>query len=93
MKLTEKDVLRIAELAKIDITNEVEKYHNELNAIFSSIEKIENSKIDGDIMINSSENKNIYFDADNIVSLEKEEIFKNSISNDGEFIIVPKEMK
>lgn len=90
MKLTEKDVLKVADLAKIDVTSDIKRYNEELNAILSSIEKIENTEIEGEIMISSMTENNRFFKEVESVTLEKEDIFKNAINCDADYIIVPK---
>lgn len=90
MKLTEKEVMKVADLAKIDVTSDIKRYSEELNAILTSIKKIEDTIIEGDIMISPLEEQNRFFnEAENVV-LSKEEIFKNAINSDEDFIIVPK---
>lgn len=88
--LSEKDVLKVSKLAKIDVSSDLEKYSFELNQILDSIEKIENSNIEGDIMISPNQEKNRFFNDIDSVTLSKNEIFKNSVSNDGNYIIVPR---
>lgn len=90
MKLTENEVLKVADLAKIEVASDITRYSEELNAIFTSIKKIEDTKIEGDIMISPLEEQNRFFNEIENVTLSKEEIFKNAIKNDGDFIIVPK---
>lgn len=90
MRLTEKEVLKVADLAKIDVTSDLKRYSEELNAIMSSIEKIENTEIEGEIMISPMTENNRFFKEEISITLKKADIFKNAIDSDEDYIIVPK---
>lgn len=87
--LSKEEVLKVGHLAKLNVESELERYSEELNKIISSIEVIEKSDCESEIMISSSDEKNRYFVSTSL-NLEKEDIFKNAIANDEMFVVVPK---
>lgn len=93
MRLTEKETLKVAELAKLNVSDDIKRYNTELNQIFESIDKFNDIDPDCEIMISPLDEVNKYYKEIKLEKMTKEEIFRNAISNDSEFIVVPKVMK
>lgn len=92
-KLTEKELLHVAELARLELTKEEkEKFCIDLATILNDIEKI--NKVDlkdvtNEIMISPNNNCNEYHDVEEIEHIGKEEALKNSKLSNGDYVVVP----
>lgn len=90
-KLTNEEVLHVANLARLNINfDEVNKYNDQLSAILSEIDKITSVTVEEAILIAPTDNKNIFMDGKMGEMLSKEEILKNAKNTDGDYLIVPK---
>ncbi len=90
-KLTNDEVLHVANLARLNIKpEEIEKYNEQLNAIISEIDKITSASVETDILIAPTENNNVFMNDKMGEMLTKEDIFKNAKNTDGDYLIVPK---
>lgn len=89
--LSEEEVMHVAKLANLRLTNnEVNKFKEQLAFILNDIEKIKSIDISGDIMIAPTIEKNRYCEDKVTESLSLEEIKKNANNVYGDFIAVPK---
>ena len=60
-ELTREEVLHVAHLARIDVTEEdINKYKIQLKQILDEINRINELDVDGDILISPTDNKNVY---------------------------------
>lgn len=92
--ISEEQVKHIASLAKLNIKDEeMEKYQKQLSDILTEIDKIVEVKIDEEIMISPSDNKNNY--SEDIVEehILKEEAFKNAKRVKSNYIAIPKALE
>ena len=90
--IDEEKVKHIADLAKLNVeAAEMKKYQKQLTDILTEIDKILNVDIKNEeIMINPSDNKNVY-SLDIIENhISKKDAFKNAKRVKGDYIIVPK---
>ena len=89
-KLEKKDVQHVADLARLIITEEEEKkYLEQLNAILTEIEKIENVRIEPTSYLISPITEEVRLKEDIEESpLKKEEVLKNANQVSGDFISV-----
>lgn len=90
-KLTREQVLHVADLAKIHLTEEeIEKYGYQLKQILDEIGKINDVKINNDeFMISPTDNTNVYHFDEVKEMLEIEEVLKNAPKTNGNYIEVP----
>ena len=90
-KLTREQVLHVADLAKIHLTEEeIEKYGYQLKQILDEIGKINDVKINNDeFMISPTDNTNVYHFDEVKEILEIEEVLKNAPKTNGNYIEVP----
>lgn len=90
--LTKEEVLHVADLARLEISDEeIAKYGVQLKDILTEIDKINECELKTDkILISPTNNINTYKEDTVGSMLSKEEIFKNSKNNDGEYIYVPR---
>lgn len=90
--ITEENVLKVANLANLEIDDEkLKKYTKQLSDILSEIDKIVNANIDEEeILIAPTDKKNIkdFESSKTDESLTKEEIFKNVPNHDRNYVIV-----
>ena len=87
--LTKEEVLHVAHLARIEITEEeLEKYQRDLKILFDDIDKIKNVEdFDEDKMISPCENK---FDINkNMSDVDKDNLLLNVPKKKGNFVEVP----
>ena len=90
--IDEGKVRHIADLAKLNIEDdEMSKYQKQLTDILTEIDKILKVDIKNeDIMISSSDNRNVY-SLDVIENhISKNDAFKNAKRVKGDYIVVPK---
>lgn len=90
--LNDNKIKHIANLAKLNISEqELEKYQKQLSDIMTEINKIVEVKIDeDDIMISPTDNKDCYDEDIVETHISKEEAFKNTKNQKGDYIVVPK---
>lgn len=89
--MTNEQVIHIAKLARLNVNeNEIEKYKQQLNDIFTEIKKIEEVEIDENIMISPSDNKNNYSDDVIEQHISKSDALKNAKRTRSDYITVPK---
>ena len=87
--LTKEEVLHVAHLARIEITEEeILKYQKDLKILFDEIDKIKNVEdFDNDKMFSPSENK---FDLNGeSVDVDKDNLLLNVPKKKGNFVEVP----
>lgn len=92
-KLSKEDVLHVADLARLDITEEeIDKYSVQLSDILTEIDKIVNVKIDEneEILISTTDASNKINKDEVGDMLKTDDIFKNVKNRSGNYIIVPK---
>ena len=87
--LTKEEVLHVAHLARIEITNEeIEKYQKDLKVLFDEIDKIKDlNDFDDDKMIAPWEN-DYALNREN-VSVDKDNLLSNVPKKKGNFVEVP----
>lgn len=84
-ELTKEEVLHVAHLARINVTDEdIEKYKVQLKQILNEIERINEVNVEEDILISPTENKNVYRE-DNGID-EDVDILKNAPKKSGNYI-------
>lgn len=90
--LTKDEVMHVANLAKLNISDEeITRYGEQLRDILTEIDKINEVKLETDsILIAPTKNKNTYKEDVVGTMISKEEIFKNAKNEDGEYIVVPR---
>ena len=87
--LTKEEVLHVAHLARIEITeDELEKYQKDLKKLFDEIDKIKDlDDFDSDKMISPCENS---FDLESKkIEVDKDNLLSNVPKKKGNFIEVP----
>ena len=93
MKLTEQEVMDVAHLARLNLSQEeIPKYQDSLGQILTEINKINEASVSADeeILICPTTNENFYNEDVVKDMITKEEAFLNSKNSNGEYIIVPK---
>ena len=87
--LTKEEVMHVAELARIEITNEeLEKYQKDLKILLDEVDKIKNIEdFDDDRMFSPTDNK-FDLERDN-VSVDSENILLNVPKKMGNFVEAP----
>ena len=90
-KLTKEEVLHVAELARIDITDEeIEKYQVELKKLLNDVEKINDVKgYDDEIMIAPWSGNTTLRKDEKKEMLDPKEVLKNVPRHSGNYIQVP----
>ena len=87
MRLSKKEVEKIAELARIELTGaEVKKLSSELSQIldyFEKLKEVDTSSVDLDLA--ESENTNVTREDKAILSDKQEKILKNAPSREGRY--------
>ena len=85
-ELTESDVLHVADLARVSVSeDEVELYKKQLNQILTELKRINEVDVESDeIMISPSANKNVY--REDIPIDESVDISLNAPKTNGNYI-------
>ena len=84
-ELTREEVLHVAHLARIDVTEEdINKYKIQLKQILDEIERINELDVDGDILISPTDNKNVY--REDIGINEDVDVLRNAPKKSGNYI-------
>lgn len=84
-ELTREEVLHVAHLARIDVTEEdINKYKIQLKQILDEIERINELDVDGDILISPTDNKNVYREDEGIN--EDVDVLRNAPKKSGNYI-------
>ena len=84
-ELTKEEVLHVAHLARISVTDEeVSKYKVGLAQILNEIERINEVNVDEDILISPTANKNIY--REDVSVDESVDVLKNAPKASGNYI-------
>ena len=95
MSITSADIDKIANLAKLDLSEaEREKFASQLSDIISYVEKLNQLDTkDVEPLAHVNDLMNVYREDESRPSMDKEDVFKNSPQNDNEFFLVPKVIK
>ncbi len=90
-KLTDEEILHVANLARIEIDEEeIENYKIKLKQILNAIEKMNEIKVnDEDILIAPIEHNATLREDEKGQMLTPEEVLKNAPNKSGDFIKVP----
>ncbi len=90
-KLTREEVLHVARLARINLTEEeIEKYQFQLKKLLDDVDKIKEVKLDSnDKLIAPVDEKTVCREDEAGEMLEPEEIMKNVPVSNGNFVEVP----
>ena len=84
-ELTKEEVLHVAHLARIDVTEEdINKYKIQLKQILDEINRINELDVDGDILISPTDNKNVYRKDEGIN--EDVDVLRNAPKKSGNYI-------
>ena len=84
-ELTREEVLHVAHLARIDVTEEdINKYKIQLKQILDEINRINELDVDGDIHISPTDNKNVYSKDEGIN--EDVDVLRNAPKKSGNYI-------
>lgn len=84
-ELTREEVLHVAHLARIDVTEEdINKYKIQLKQILDEINRINELDVDGDILISPTDNKNEY--REDIGINEDVDVLRNAPKKSGNYI-------
>lgn len=84
-ELTREEVLHVAHLARIDVTEEdINKYKIQLKQILDEINRINELDVDGDILISPTDNKNVYREDEGIN--EDVDVLRNAPKKSGNYI-------
>ncbi|MEG0826416.1 MAG: Asp-tRNA(Asn)/Glu-tRNA(Gln) amidotransferase subunit GatC [Bacilli bacterium] len=88
-KLNKNDIKHVALLARLKINDEeLENYEIQLNDILTDLNKISETKIEGDIMITPSNNRNRFNEDEVLPMIDKNEVLKRANKTNGDFITV-----
>ena len=95
MGISEKDVDKIARLAKLELSDEErERYASQLDSIVAYVEKLSEVDTTGvEPLAHVNDILNVWREDKSRSSLSEEEVFKNSPKHDKEFFLVPKVLK
>lgn len=90
-KLTKEEVLHVAHLAKIKVTEEeIEKYQVDLKILLDDVDKIKDIQVDSeDLLVTPVEQESILRKDNDTRSIEFSEIKKNIPVTNGNFVEVP----
>ena len=89
-KLEKEEVLHVAELARIEISDEeLERYQISLKKLFDEIDKITNVDINDDILLTPSSAITQYSASDDVYMQEANQLLKNANKTSGNYIEVP----
>lgn len=84
-ELTKEEVLHVAHLARIDVTEEdINKYKIQLKQILDEINRINELDVDGDILISPTDNKNVY--REDVGINEDVDVLRNAPKKSGNYI-------
>lgn len=84
-ELTREEVLHVAHLARIDVTEEdINKYKIQLKQILDEINRINELDVDGDILISPTGNKNVY--REDVGINEDVDVLRNAPKKSGNYI-------
>lgn len=84
-ELTREEVLHVAHLARIDVTEEdINKYKIQLKQILDEINRINELDVDGDILISPTDNKNVY--REDVGNNEDVDVLRNAPKKSGNYI-------
>ena len=84
-ELTREEVLHVAHLARIDVTEEdINKYKIQLKQILDEMNRINELDVDGDILISPTDNKNVY--REDIGINEDVDVLRNAPKKSGNYI-------
>ena len=84
-ELTKEEVLHVANLARINVTEEeIEKYKVGLKQILDELNRINEVSADDEILISPTDNKNVY--REDIGVDEEVEVLKNAPKKSGNYI-------
>ena len=84
-ELTREEVLHVAHLARIDVTEEdINKYKVQLKQILDEINRINELDVDGDILISPTDNKNVY--REDVGINEDVDVLRNAPKKSGNYI-------
>ena len=84
-ELTREEVLHVAHLARIDVTEEdINKYKIQLKQILDEMNRINELDVDGDILISPTDNKNEY--REDIGINEDVDVLRNAPKKSGNYI-------
>jgi len=90
--ISRNDILKIASLARLELTpEELERFHHDLERIISYVEQIQ--KIDTDGIVSGEQflkTENVFREDIVKPSLPREKALSNAPDSDGEFIRVPR---
>lgn len=92
MKISEEEVKHIANLAKLNLSEEeVQKYSKDLGEIATFVEKLNEVDVTGvEPTAHILDIKNVFRKDENISTFEREEILKNAPSKEAGCISVPR---
>ncbi|MDD3806563.1 MAG: Asp-tRNA(Asn)/Glu-tRNA(Gln) amidotransferase subunit GatC [Candidatus Marinimicrobia bacterium] len=95
MSISREEVLHIAKLARLSLTEEeVEMYTHQLGEILNYIQKLNELDVDNiEPMKHVLHIVNVLRDDKNLPSLSREDVLKNAPEHDGEYFKVPKVLK
>lgn len=90
-KLTKEEVLHVAKLARIKVTDEeLENYEIELKKLLDDVEKIKDIEVDSnELLVTPVEHKSILRSDNDTRSVKFLEIKKNIPATNGNFVEVP----
>lgn len=90
-KLTKQEVLHVAHLARIKVTEEeIEKYQIELKQLLDDVDKIKEIEVESnELLVTPVEHESILRNDDDTRSVEFNEIKKNVPATNGNFVEVP----
>ena len=84
-ELTKEEVLHVAHLARIDVTEEdINKYKIQLKQILDEINRINELDVDDDILISPTDNKNVY--REDVGINEDVDVLRNAPKKSGNYI-------
>lgn len=84
-ELIREEVLHVAHLARIDVTEEdINKYKAQLKQILDEINRINELDVDGDILISPTDNKNVY--REDVGINEDVDVLRNAPKKSGNYI-------
>lgn len=90
MEINKEYVSKVADLAKLNVNGEEEKYVKQLSDIMHEIDKIKNVETGGEVPMRTPLVNINDYRKEEISVLTKEEVLKEANSKDEEYVIVPK---
>ena len=90
-KLTKEEVLHVAHLARIRVTDdEIEKYQFDLKKLLDDVDKIKDIEVDSrELLVTPVDHESILRDDQDTRSIDFNEIKKNVPATTGNFVEVP----